>query len=279
MTNYIKILFATLFLVTACSHMQQSLEDGMVLPILKEEPKLIYPITAQQNNRLGTSVILIAITEEGKVNQTLVKKSSGWKDLDKAAENYCKDLIFIPAKYNGEPIECSMKLEVKFNLNGADKDIQNKIAEVLELYTDAEQLKGAARLAIQKKILKKHNNIVYTMRDGLKFNEYLYSVVNNNIKDEWKPFTEPYPVSFLLYHDFITRFSDYDSLSIVQSLLEHALKLDLDYINLLSNSESNDYKNSAILIQKIKRFVESNYPQIGMDELNLEKNNRNNNLS
>ena len=276
MKNYIKIIIATAFLLASCSHVQQPLDENIVPPVLKNEPKLIYPLSAQESNKFGTSVVLFTVSNEGIVKQTRVYKSSGFKELDVAAENYCKGLVFDPAIQFGEPIASNMKWEIKFNLKEFGYEVQGKITDVVKLYSQEKQLVGSERLSIQKEILKKHNSVISEIKDGLKLNEYIYSVVQNNIADEWKHESDSYPLSFLLYHDFITRFADYDSLSAVRSRLEYALNQDLNYLTSTSNIGDSNFKK-ATLIQKIKKFVENHYPYLKLNNLEIEL--KNNNLS
>jgi len=278
MKKYIKILIALSIVLTACKHIQQSRDDNGTQPILKEQPKLIYPFTAQQNNWRGTSTIIFSISKEGNVTQIRIHESSGVKELDNAAENYCKGLVFIPANVNGEAIASNMKWDVKFDLKDFDKKIKIKIAEVNELYSDIEELEGAARQSVQNEILKSHNDMISETQDGLRFNEYSYGVIQKSLGAEWKSLNDSYPITFLLYHDFITRFGDYDSLSEVQSRLEHALKQDLNHLRVSTNIGDENKTNGAMLIQKIKRFVEENYPELKLDDLDLEVN-LNNSLS
>lgn len=279
MKNYIKILITLSFLLTACSHTILLLEDKITQPVLKEEPKLIYPFTAQQENKFGTSIIVFSISKEGKVEKTQIQKSSGVKDLDNAAEYYCKGLFFSPAKVNGEPIASKMKWTVKFNLKEFKNEIKDKITEVKELYSKAEQLEGSAKRTVQNEILMTHNYIIQEIKDAVKFNEYMYGVVQKNIKNDWEHLTGYQTLTFLLYHDFLIRFGNYDSLCGVQSRFEHALKKDLDYLSVSSNIGNKDKINRDTLILKISRFVEKNYPNLKLDELDLGMKFKNNSVS
>ncbi|MCB9249998.1 MAG: energy transducer TonB [Ignavibacteriales bacterium] len=233
----------------------------------------MYPLDAQQENRSGSSVIIFTITKDGDVSQTRLHNSSGYKDLDNAAENFCKNLTFIPAKEHGEAIPSCMRWEVKFDLKDLGRAIKSEIADINDLYVEAEKATGASKLLIEKEILKKHRDILSKVKDGIKLNDYIYGVVQNNIKSEWKDVSDSYPLTFLLFHDFISRFKDYDSLSTIKSLLEYFLKQDIDYLNLQDNFQEKDKASMATLIQKIKSFVEINYPQIKLNDLVINLNN------
>ena len=97
MKNIIISIISALIFLTGCSTIQQSLDKNITQPKLKKESKLIYPVSAQKNNIMGTASIMFTISNEGSVLQTRIYKSSGNKTLDLAAENYCKQLEFFPA--------------------------------------------------------------------------------------------------------------------------------------------------------------------------------------
>lgn len=277
MKNLIKILLVLSFALTACSHIPQPMDENIVKPILKEKPKLIYPLSAQKKNHSGTAHIYFSVSKEGIVTKTLVRESSGHKELDKAAENYCKGLIFTPAKLNNEPIEFGMRLELKFNLEDLEKEINNQIAEMKKLYEKANNSLGEKKSLIQKKILVQHSNIIDEVRDCQKFNEYVYGVLSEDVKKEWQSIAKSCPISFLLYHDFISRFKDYDRLDTLVSLLEYSLKQDLGYIDVTENPAVQN--NRIGLIKKIKQFVENNYPDIILDYPDFEIEIKENNIS
>ena len=270
MKNLIKIIISITFLLAACTHMDRSINDNITAPVLKKEPKLIYPFSAQQQNQRGTSTILFTINDNGEVDETRIHKSSGHLELDEAAEKYCKGLLFVPAHQNGEAIPSSMKWEIKFDLKDFGMEIEYRIEAVNDLYSEIPSLVGSKKLSAQNDILKMHNEIVAKTKDGLKFNEYMYGVLAKSLVSEWQPIGKSFPLTFLLYHDFLTRFKDFDSINVVKSRLEHALKKDLEYLNEAENI-SKVYKiNKIELVSRIKQLVEKYYPEISLNSLNLE---------
>ena len=276
MKNLIKIVISLVFLLAACTHMDRVPNENVVEPKLKKEPKLIYPFSAQQENIDGTAIVLFNINTKGEVDATRVQRSSGYALLDNAAEKYCKGLEFIPAYQDGEAIRSSMKWEIKFNLKQFGKEIERRISEVKDLYSDIIELEGTERFNSQNDVLMIHDDMVNNIKDGSKFNEYLSGVVQSSIVYEWEPVGKSFPLTFLLYHDFLTRFKDFDSVSVVKSKLEYAIKQDVAYLNEAENL-STEYKiDRANLIQKIKQFVQKNYPEFDVSELNFEIMNNGN---
>lgn len=273
MKKLIYILLSTMILLSACSSSKQMLNEDVTSPVLKKEPKLIYPLNAQENNQSGTSTILFSITKDGVVSQTRIQNSSGYEELDRAAENYCKGLFFAPAQQSGEVISSNMRWDVEFNLNDFRKGMKWKTKEVKELYKDVAALNGKDKLAVQKEILQHHEDVIRNNKDVLKLNEYIYSVIKTESQGKWKSISNSYPLTFLLYHDFISRFADYDSLYLVKTKMEYAINQDLEYLQSTSNVPSDYRVNRQMLIKKIKAFVQQNYPDMNLNGLNGEMKN------
>lgn len=275
MKNLIKIFISVMVFLAACSHVDRLTNENVVEPVLKNEPKLIYPFSAQQQNQDGTSVVLFTINKNGEVTETRVQKSSGNAELDYAAEKYCKGLEFIPAYQNGEAISSSMKWEIKFDLKQFGKEVESKVETVKNLYSKIIKLDGIEKFNAQNYVLEIHDDMAHNMKDGIKLNKYLLGVAQSSLANEWQAVGNTFPLTFLIYHDFITRFKDFDSITVVRAKLEHALKQDVAYLNDAKNLSSEYKINRANLIQKIKQFVQKNYPEFDITELNFEvmKNN------
>lgn len=259
-----KLGIAILMVVlAACSGGRESLKNDVVEPKLISQPKLIYPITAQLENRSGSATILFEVSKEGKVVATRVHKSTGYKDLDLAAEKFCEALLFKPAMQNGEPIDVHMKWDVKFNLTDSKNEIQKKIIKVKRLYAKLEDLKGTERYEVETEILKLHDEVIAKIKDAMKLNKYIYGVVQKENKQKWENAAGAYPITFLLYHDFIERYGDYDSLKLVKDKLRMSIQKDLQYLE-HNKVDGKARVNQSLLKKKIEKFIENNYPEFGM---------------
>ena len=278
MKNLLKIFAATLLLLTGCSVFKPT-ADNITKAELKNEPPLVYPIEAQKSNIEGNVSVIFIITKDGSVGQTKIFKSSGSKTLDLAAENFCKQLEFYPSTENGRPITSSMRWNVKFNLTDKQATIINKIEEVKNLYSQILISGKNKKQNLERQILAVHDDCIKNVKDGQLLNEYLYAVVQPSIKNEWSPLTQLQPLTFLLYHDFINRFKDFDSLNLVKAKMKTALKQDIQYLNQPSEFNIAAYENNSVLVQKIEKFIEANYPDINLKELQLKNVTKTNEYS
>jgi len=226
----------------------------------------MYPKVAQENAYGGNAKVLILITKNGNVEKAEIESSTGSNILDNAALDYCKELLFTPAKRNGEPVYAKMLMHIKFFISNQNMKARNYVESVNYLYGVLNYTLPGERNAIEKEILEKHNEFIHDMRDGLNFNSYVKMVVSKKIVKEWNKEWDSWPLSFLLYHDFIQRFPDYDSLAEVKTLLKHAVKFDIQFIKSTPNVNIAIKDGKERILTKIKSFMSINYPDIILDE-------------
>ena len=267
-----KIIILLVMFGWGCSQHIEKQEQNYTPPVAKNQPRLIYPKIAQENFYSGNSKVILLISKTGTVDKVYVAKTSGYDVLDNAAMDYCRSLIFNPAIRNREPVEARIEWEIKFNFTDRNMEARNYLREYYILLGKLNYSSSDERILIEREILQKHNEFIQNMKDGLNFNIIMAQVVSPALIEEWEKDWDAFPLSFLLYHDFITRFKDYDSLAAVKKQMYNALKFDIHYIkNTPSNSVKNQYEKQNIL-NKIKNFISKEYPDIVLDELGSDKN-------
>jgi protein TonB len=62
-------------------------------------------------------VLLVLVAVDGSPKDVKVDQSSGYHELDRAAEQAAKRWRFNPGKRNGVPYEAWARISVNFNLN------------------------------------------------------------------------------------------------------------------------------------------------------------------
>lgn len=76
-----------------------------------------YPPQAIRQRHEGTVVVLVLVGTDGRAKQVKIDKSSGYRELDRAAEQWARRLHYNPGKKNGQPYEAWARIPVTFNLN------------------------------------------------------------------------------------------------------------------------------------------------------------------
>jgi TonB family protein len=82
----------------------------------KPTPAPVYPPGAQMRAERGTTTIALRISSGGKPVRAVVKSSSGFEDLDKAAVEAAMGWHYLPAMRDGETVSDWVTIDIKFEL-------------------------------------------------------------------------------------------------------------------------------------------------------------------
>ena len=83
-----------------------AVKKGMVAPVFDaEQCKAGYPERARQNKEVGDITLSVLVTAQGKVADAKVEKSTGFRELDKAAIVAVARCTFVPASKDGSAVE------------------------------------------------------------------------------------------------------------------------------------------------------------------------------
>ncbi len=259
----LSVLVMFLLVIFGCSsHLENSETPGFVKPRLESKPRILFPKIAKEENYSGDVKALLYISETGAVDKVDILESSGYDVLDQAAVDYFKKFIFKPATGNGKPISCRAIWDMKFKLSDQESTAKDYVKEIMELYNEVATATGEDKDEIKDKILSMHNKFVNSMWNSVNFNEIVAKVVLPDIASDWANLSKAYPLDFILYHDFNVRFPDYHDSSEVKKELVNSLNSDIKYIIQVPASTNGTSSQKQELIYKIKKFVETNYPEL-----------------
>jgi protein TonB len=76
-----------------------------------------YPKSSLRNEETGTSTISFLISADGSVKDSKITRSSGFRDLDKAAVAALSKCRFKPATENGQAVETWSPVAYVWNLD------------------------------------------------------------------------------------------------------------------------------------------------------------------
>ena len=76
-----------------------------------------YPPQAMRQRHEGTVTLLVLVGVDGSVKDVKVEKSSGYRELDRAAMDAVRRWRFNPEKKNGKVVEGYARVPVNFSLN------------------------------------------------------------------------------------------------------------------------------------------------------------------
>jgi protein TonB len=75
-----------------------------------------YPSSAQRNEETGTTTVAFLISAEGHVMESKVEKSSGFRDLDKAALSAFGRCSYKPGTQEGKPVQSWVRIQYVWSL-------------------------------------------------------------------------------------------------------------------------------------------------------------------
>jgi TonB family protein len=91
-------------------------QTQLKLPEYLNNPKPLYPLAAKRRGMQGQVLLQVTVTTKGTASKIIVKQSSGFKLLDKAAVTAVASWKFVPAMKNANPIESIVVIPVRFEL-------------------------------------------------------------------------------------------------------------------------------------------------------------------
>jgi periplasmic protein TonB len=92
---------------------------GFIAISVLNDPPPPYPPLAIRRGAEGTVVLRVQVGSDGGVVDVRIERSSGHRDLDRAAERQVRERWrFVPAQVEGRPVEAWARLPVVFRLDG-----------------------------------------------------------------------------------------------------------------------------------------------------------------
>jgi len=93
------------------------LQGVLTPPTTKDKTiKPTYPISARNRGEQGRVILDVLVSKDGHAQTITIVSSSGYKQLDQAAEKALRETRFNPGERNGKAVEATARLVVLFQL-------------------------------------------------------------------------------------------------------------------------------------------------------------------
>jgi protein TonB len=105
-----------------CVESDRAAGDGGAAGRLDAQPSLdrairpVYPLGARRRGEEGTVVLDVRVAADGRADGVTLVRSSGFPELDRAAERAAAQARFNPATRGGHPVESAARLTLVFRL-------------------------------------------------------------------------------------------------------------------------------------------------------------------
>jgi TonB family protein len=266
MKNINIALVNAVLLMTGCAHYISN-SPQIVLPTVKEMPALIYPKEAKQNNFTGNTTVEIFISKTGSVLDTKILQSSGYNILDDAAKEYCDKITFNPATANGIPINSRSIFKVKFDLSDQQAYGKKYVSDINKLYSNLTDESVIEKYSVERDILNKHKEFIGNMQDAADYISTIKKILLPEITEQWEAYMDYCPLTFLVYHDFMTRFPDYEDISNVKIDLNNAVNNDLRILEKIPAQDFENPSEKEALSSFIRNFIRMKYPDLNFNHV------------
>jgi len=204
----------------------------IIPPRRVDSPILDYPPEAILKRESGELEVLLHLQEDGSVDELKIKSSTGIPILDESGMAFVNSLEFQPLVADGRKQPCWVRQKVIFSLEEPLLDpfewsrVTGKLIEDLETANAPEQAGVHHRLYSQ---CAGYMNSVITHQD-LTMNRMAFKLVMPPLRRKWALYENTFPMSFLMYADFVARIkaAPYHERALVQ--LRRSLEVDIHLI-------------------------------------------------
>ncbi|NPU83426.1 MAG: TonB family protein [Syntrophaceae bacterium] len=90
------------------------------LPRYRNNARPSYPLAARLRGYEGMVLLSVEVSADGRVDDLMVKRSSGYEVLDRSALDAVRTWTFEPARRMGQPVRMRVDIPVKFVLHGQE---------------------------------------------------------------------------------------------------------------------------------------------------------------
>jgi protein TonB len=87
-----------------------------IVPGSCKTPYPPFPLSARRNKEVGTVVMRVSVSADGKLDNLAVAQSTGFEDLDTSARDWLASCRFSPASTNGVTHADRNNMKLQFNL-------------------------------------------------------------------------------------------------------------------------------------------------------------------
>lgn len=204
-----------------------------------------YPPEAILKRKSGELEVLLHLLEDGSVHEIKIHRSTGIPILDEAGMEYVKSLEFLPLVVKGRKQPCWVEQTVIFSLEKPPlnpvewRRTTRRYIQKLEEANPAEQARIHQRLYSQ---CTDYMSYVITQQD-LTINRMAIEMVVPSLREKWAQYTDTFPMSFLMFADYVVRIEDppYHERALVQ--LKQSVEVDI----LLIEKQLRSRENTALL--------------------------------
>jgi len=231
-------------------------------PKISLEPH--YPREAMEEGLEGSVEMTLLVGKDGQIKEARIVESSGSRILDNAAAEFASKLTFHPAQKEGKPVDIWISRTMNYKLIDNQFLPEHYISRIAQLSEQASHASHTDISAILSDILKEHKNLSVYLNDNvpLNYNRYIQQIVQKDVYTAWADLWNEWPLHYLVFHDFLTRYPESAWASKARRLLTQFIEQDLMRVKDPSITEPYTRLNKDRYIRTMTRFIIGKYPEL-----------------
>ncbi|MEX0325819.1 MAG: energy transducer TonB [Puniceicoccaceae bacterium] len=209
-------------------------------PQIVNAPVLDYPAAAIMQLEQGVVIVRFKVMEDGSTNEFSLHKSSGYERLDREAIAFVRRLEFEPAVVRGKPAMAWANQSVVFTIVRKKIDPVEWSITTLDLMRQLERRPVDEVPFLEERLYEKcgHYMSAIITRPRPVFSRYALELVSDSVRDRWAAYGDTFPMSFLMFDDFVERQPDSQLKDRARMQLIWALEVDIRRIEDLPAEEA-----------------------------------------
>lgn len=232
--------------------------------LIKNSVKFSYPLQAYDQKMEGTVVLRLYIDAKGEVQKARVWKSSGYALLDSSALEYAQIARFKPGRLHGKITGMWLTWPLVYTFDSIAEDMEKWKDKVKEAQYSATRGKLQDREAAQYQLLVYYRGMAHKMvndRD-FKLNRDIMSVVVPEVRREWEQYKDYWPMSFLLFEDFLHRYPKSTQYKTARDYLIDYIKYEISLLRYTGLPPDNrEGRIQKELLQELHQYLSTHYPE------------------
>lgn len=240
-----------------------TLRPNMAPKFIKESVTFTYPLEAYDQKIEGTVVLRIFINESGHVQKAQVLQSSGFAVLDSSALAFAENARFRPGRVNGKDRGMWLAWPLVYTFDSIAEDTKKWESKVRETQYKAERAKPPDIDAAQYQLLVYYRGMarkVVEDRDR-ELNKTILAVVDPTVRRQWQRYENVWPMSFLLFLDYLHRFPEGSQSKTAREYLLDYLKYEISLLRYSVPPENErERRLQEELLQDLREYTARHFP-------------------
>lgn len=240
---------------------------NMAPKFIKESVTFTYPLEAYDQKIEGTVVLRIFVNESGQVQKAQVWRSSGFAVLDSSALAFAEKARFKPGRVNGNDRGMWLTWPLVYTFDSIAEDTKKWQEKVRETQYQAERAKPPDTDAAQYQLLVYYRGMARKMVDDRDrtLNATILAVVDPAIRRHWQRYEDIWPMSFLLFLDYLYRFPEGSQYKTAREYLLDYLKYEISLLRYSIPPENErESRLQKELLQDLREYMSSQFPNASL---------------